>query len=67
MGLFLTWNLNLCEIISYASRAFALYYALQCWIAALSAWRIGDNRYIALYGSLALLGLAIAVLGKLFE
>jgi hypothetical protein len=67
MGLLLTWSLNIFEIISYASRAFALYYALQSLIAALSAWRSADRMRAALYGPLALLGLAITVLGKPFE
>jgi len=67
MGLLLTWSLNIFEIISYASRAFALYYSLQSGIAALSARQAGDSRRAALYGPLALLGLAIAVLGKPFE
>ena len=67
LGLILTWSLNIFEIISYASRAFALYYALQSWIAALGARRAGDSKHAALYGALALLGIAIAVLGKPFE
>lgn len=67
IGLFLTWRLNIFEIISYASRSFALYYALQSCIAALSARRSGDSKRVALYGPLALLGLAMAVLGQPFE
>ena len=37
LGLILTWTSNAFEIISYASRAFALYYALQAALAALAA------------------------------
>lgn len=67
MGLVLTWSLNIFEIISYASRAFAFYYALQSWIAARTAWRARDRTRVTLYGALALLGLAILVLGEPFE
>ena len=37
-GLCLTWTMSVFEIISYASRAFALYYALQACIAAKGAF-----------------------------
>jgi len=35
----LTWSVNVNEIIAYASRAFALYYTLQCAVATAVAWR----------------------------
>ncbi len=35
----ITWNTNVDAIIAYASRAFALYYTLQCLIAAVVAWQ----------------------------
>jgi hypothetical protein len=38
----LTWETNVNAIIAYASRAFALYYTLQCLVAALIAWQIRD-------------------------
>lgn len=62
IGLVLTWKANIFEIISYASRAFALYYAIQCAIAAFAAWR-RDHVLPAtiLYSALALLGLAIFI------
>ncbi len=34
----LTWSTKVTEIIAYASRAFALYYTLQCAVAWLVAW-----------------------------
>ncbi len=37
MAVILTWLTNVYEIISFASRAFALYYALQCVVAILVA------------------------------
>jgi hypothetical protein len=35
----LTWSSNVNEIIAYASRAFALYYTLQCAVAWFVAWQ----------------------------
>jgi hypothetical protein len=35
----LTWETNVNEIIAYASRAFALYYTLQCSVAWVVAWQ----------------------------
>jgi hypothetical protein len=35
----LAWSTNVNEIIAYASRAFALYYALQCAVALIVAWQ----------------------------
>jgi hypothetical protein len=35
----LTWSTNVNEIIAYASRAFALYYTLQCIVAWAVAWQ----------------------------
>ena len=37
----ITWSANIYEIITYASKAFVAYYALQSCQAALSAWRQG--------------------------
>lgn len=65
--LFLTWATHVNQIIAYASRAFALFYMLQCVIALLVAvqskqlplrtWRI------LLFAILSLLCLAVFVLG----
>ena len=67
-GLLLTWSLNVFEIIAYALRAFALYYALQCTIAALTAHRrqagIGKRWFFA---ALAVVGLTMAVFGAPVE
>ncbi len=68
VGLVLTWSTDVFQIISYASRAFALYYALQALIAATAAWRNLDYRRRApLYLALALLALTIALLGTSVE
>lgn len=66
-GLALTWTADLFEIISYASRAFALYYAAQAVIAALSARGLGDRKRCALFASIALLGLGVALFGQAVE
>ena len=66
-GIFLTWTANIFEIISYASRAFAAYYAVQSGIAATSAWIGRDLRRFAIFAPLAVLGVVIAVFGQPVE
>ena len=68
VGLVLTWSLDVFQIISYASRAFALYYTLQAMIAAAAAWRIpGDRGRAPAYLALALLGALIVLFGASVE
>jgi hypothetical protein len=38
----LTWETNVNGIIAYASRAFALFYTLQCVVALIVAWQTRD-------------------------
>ena len=38
----LTWETDVNQIIAYASRAFALYYTLQCLVAFLMTWESND-------------------------
>ena len=66
IGIAITWVADVFEIIAYASRAFAAYYAVQ---AALAAWR---NRRTALlravaFAALALLGVVITLFGTAVE
>ena len=63
-GLGFTWGADVFEIIAYASRAFAAYYALQALIAAMTASRRGDWPRAAGFGLLVVLGAAIAMLGS---
>ena len=64
IGLALTWVASVFEIISYASRAFALYYAIQSAIAAIGAWQNAGGRPRAVgFAALAVLGIAIAIFG----
>ncbi len=67
IGLVLTWTADVFDIISYASRAFAAYYAIQAAIAALTAWRAGSLPRCALFSGLAVLGILIVVFGQAVE
>lgn len=68
IGLLITWTANVFQIISYASRAFALYYCLQAAIAACGAWNAGKGPLRAGgYGALAVLGGLIAAFGSSVE
>ncbi|MCG7622859.1 hypothetical protein [Epibacterium sp. Ofav1-8] len=62
-GLLMTWGLSVFEIIGYASRAFAFYYALQSLIAARRAWHAGAGRRALAFAALAALGAVIVVFG----
>jgi hypothetical protein len=42
-ALFFTWSANVFAIIVYASKAFVIYYGLQCGLAALVAMLPGDQ------------------------
>jgi hypothetical protein len=58
-----TWETNVNEVIAYASRAFALYYALQCVVALLVARHLGRDRLGAGFAALALVCLAVFAFG----
>lgn len=70
-GLALTWAADVFQIVSYASRAFALYYGVQSVLATIRAWNGGDpaGRFMRCFGFafLALLGLAAAIFGTSVE
>lgn len=60
----ITWSANIYEIITYASKAFVLYYGLQSLQAALSALRMGGAYAVlkaAFYGAGVLLALVIVI------
>ena len=46
----LVWSANVLEIITYASRAFALYYLTQALVAVRTAYRLHQWRKLSLYG-----------------
>jgi hypothetical protein len=56
----ITWSANIYEIITYASKAFVAYYALQSGQAFLSAWR--QRRYLQAALFLAATGIALAII-----
>jgi hypothetical protein len=63
----LTWETNVNEIIAYASRAFALYYVMQCVVAFVVAWQKKElNRRplrLAMFAFLAVMCLLVFILG----
>jgi hypothetical protein len=63
----LTWATNVNEIIAYASRAFALFYFLQCVVACLVAYQLtnitGRTRRLSQFSVVGLSCLAVFVLG----
>lgn len=67
VGLALTWMLHVFEIIALASRAFALYYAIQAAIAAMALRQQGRRFAVLGAGLLSLLGLLIALFGRAVE
>ncbi len=58
-----TWETDVFSLIAFASRCFALYYALQCLVATLSAYERGRRGHAAGYALLMLLCAAIVILG----
>jgi len=63
VALAITWSASIYEIITYASKAFVVYYALQCWLAAIVATRSGEGRSFVLAALfVAGAGLCLAVL-----
>ena len=68
VGVGLTWTTDLFQIISYASRAFAAYYALQSGIAAISAWSQPQARWKSpFFAAFAVLGALIVLFGTAVE
>ncbi len=63
----LTWMTDVLSIISLASRAFALFYAIQCTVTAVTAYSHKEIPHRRLYmvagGALALLSLSITIFG----
>ena len=54
----ITWNANIFEIITWASKSFVAYYALQSFQAARSAWALGQRIRAVIFAS----GIALALL-----
>jgi hypothetical protein len=62
VAIILLWSADIFAVVSYASRAFAFYYGIQCVIAALHAFTAGSGR--ARLGAIpaALLALVMALI-----
>jgi len=58
-----TWETNVFSLITFASRCFAVYYALQCLVATLSAAHRARPDRAILFAALAALCIAIVVFG----
>lgn len=67
IGVVLTWTTDIFQLISYASRAFALYYAIQSAIAALHAWHSRRMIRCCVYTMLMVLGALILFTGTAVE
>lgn len=67
IGIVFTWTTDIFELINYASRAFAVYYAIQSAIAALTAWKAQSMVRCVLYTFYALLGVLIVITGAAVE
>jgi hypothetical protein len=65
VALAITWLADIYEIIVYASKAFVLYYALQCSLAALVAFRPGAD-FNPMRGLLFALGTVLSILVLVF-
>jgi hypothetical protein len=63
----LTWETDVNGIIAYASRAFALFYMLQCVVALIVAWQLKDlprrSLRLAMFAVLAVACLAVFAFG----
>ena len=67
VGIAMTWAFNVFQIISYASRAFAIYYAIQAAIACVGSWSAGRRGVAMLYFGLLAFGLVAALTGQASE
>jgi len=71
VGLALTWVADIFQIIGYASRAFAAYYAVQAAIAAVRAHRGQPSRHraprVVGFALLAVLGVVVTFAGQTME
>ena len=60
----ITWAANIYEIITYASRAFVIYYALQSFQAMRSAWDMNMRGRAALFAFAVLLAVVIVIFAE---
>lgn len=63
VSLLVIWATDVVSLVALASRAFALFYAMQCMVAVAVARERGDRGRAALFGTLAAVAFAVALLG----
>jgi len=63
VAIFVIWATDVVSIVALASRAFALFYALQCAVAVLIARHRGELGRAIAFGALAALSFAVATFG----
>jgi hypothetical protein len=63
ISVFVIWATDVVSIVALASRAFALYYGLQCTVAVMIARHHDERRKVAWFGLLAALAYFIAIFG----
>ncbi|AYF43377.1 hypothetical protein BALOs_0363 [Halobacteriovorax sp. BALOs_7] len=66
IGVVLVWFFNIFEIISYASKAFALYYFFQCVSSCLIQYRLNRKKFLFSV-LMSLLCLVIVIFGRAYE
>ena len=67
IGIAITWVADIFEIIALASRAFAIYYFLQCAVAVVFAWSEGRRFKAGGFAALFALGVLIVLFGRVVE
>lgn len=63
----ITWFANIYEIITYASKMFVAYYALQSLQATLAAWRNGHKARAGLFAIAVLIGVGVMIFAEPVE
>ncbi|NRH27240.1 hypothetical protein [Pseudomonas sp. MS19] len=63
----ITWFANIFEIITYASKVFVAYYALQSLQAAYTAWQNGHKGRAALFAVAVMIGVIVIIFAKPVE
>ncbi|WP_417245934.1 hypothetical protein [Celeribacter sp.] len=68
LGLLITWALDVFQIISWASKAFAAYYTVQGMIAVVLAQREGKSRRLVMaFASVSLMAASVTLFGSAVE
>lgn len=66
IGVLLVWSFNIFEIISYASKAFALYYFFQCVSSCMIQFEKNKKKFLFSF-AMAMICLIIVIFGRSFE